>query len=272
MSGLNQLQKAEKLQRNSLEISIINDNQEGIFSSKLSLFNSLYKRGEWEEAQTLWNELDSMGRSWNKRVYRQGDGEYDYCYLLFYQNKLSFSVLENAIQLCQNHNNRIVLRHLYYLKGEWLIEQKNYQAAVEPLQMTLKMANEVGLSNTYTETLLAIAKFHLGLLEDPQKEAARLYEKWVSFSIAELWYLVGNIEKCKSVALEAYTFYWADGEPYVNRYSLEKTKAILHKLGVEIPNLPSFDPTKEVIEDYEIEIDKYIEELKDEKAKKATNN
>ncbi|MBK9935685.1 MAG: DUF4062 domain-containing protein [Cytophagaceae bacterium] len=268
LSDLNQLQKSEKLQRKSLEISIFNYNHESIFKSKMFLFKSHYQRGEWEEAQTLWNELDSMGRSWDKGAYRQGEAEYQYCRFLFYQNKLSFSVLEDAIQLCQNHNNRTGLRYLYSLKGKWLIEQKNYQTALEPLQMALKMANEVGLSDTSTETLLAIAKLHLGLLEDPQKEAARLHEETTSIDLAELWYLVGNIEKSKSVALEAYKWYWADGEPYVNRYYLEQTKALLHRLGVEIPNLPPFDPSKEVIEDYEIEIDNYIQKLKEEKGKK----
>src|ERR1019366_886357 len=45
-------------------------------------------------------------------------------------------------------------------------------------------------------------------------------------------------------ALAAYKWAWADGEPYVRRYELNKARAVLEKLGVAIPNLPHYDPAK----------------------------
>lgn len=45
-------------------------------------------------------------------------------------------------------------------------------------------------------------------------------------------------------ALAAYRWYWADGEPYVFRYYLNKSRALLEKLNAPIPNLPPYDPSK----------------------------
>lgn len=63
-------------------------------------------------------------------------------------------------------------------------------------------------------------------------------------------------------ALDAYFWAWADGEPYVNRYSLNQVIALLNQLEAQIPNLPPFDPSKVVKEDWEIMLDEYIERLK----------
>ncbi|MBK6976428.1 MAG: hypothetical protein IPH28_04435 [Cytophagaceae bacterium] len=123
LSDLNQLQKSENYKENHWK-SVFSTITMRAFLKVKCFFKSHYQRGEWEEAQTLWNELDSMGRSWDKGAYRQGEAEYQYCRFLFYQNKLSFSVLEDAIQLCQNHNNRTGITLSIFLKGKWLIEQK----------------------------------------------------------------------------------------------------------------------------------------------------
>ena len=37
----------------------------------------------------------------------------------------------------------------------------------------------------------------------------------------------------------------ADGEPYVNRYELNKAKALLDQLGTDIPNLPRYNSAKD---------------------------
>ena len=38
---------------------------------------------------------------------------------------------------------------------------------------------------------------------------------------------------------------WGDGEPYVRRYELTKATSLLTQLGVEIPNMPPYDPAKD---------------------------
>jgi hypothetical protein len=63
--------------------------------------------------------------------------------------------------------------------------------------------------------------------------------------LAVLWLAIGDAEQAKTHALAGYTRAWADGEPYVWRYSLDKARALLEQLGVEIPTLPPYDPAKD---------------------------
>ncbi len=60
--------------------------------------------------------------------------------------------------------------------------------------------------------------------------------------LAELWLAIGDHEQAKIHAVAAYQKAWGDGEPYVNRYELNKARSVLNKIGAEIPNLPPFDP------------------------------
>lgn len=66
-------------------------------------------------------------------------------------------------------------------------------------------------------------------------------------------------------ALEAYTWAWADGEPYVHRYELNKARALLEKPGAEIPNLPPYDPAKDEKLPWEDDVAAAIEKLRAKK-------
>jgi ribosomal 50S subunit-associated protein YjgA (DUF615 family) len=68
------------------------------------------------------------------------------------------------------------------------------------------------------------------------------------------------------LGLRAYRDAWADGEPFVNRYDLTKSRALLETLGAEIPDLPKAKYEKFPCED---EVVAAIEKLKEEKKKKG---
>jgi hypothetical protein len=66
----------------------------------------------------------------------------------------------------------------------------------------------------------------------------------------------------KKHALAAYKWAWADGEPYVHRYELNKARALLETLGVPIPNLPPYDPAKDEKLPWEDDVAAAIAELR----------
>ena len=88
---------------------------------------------------------------------------------------------------------------------------------------------------------------HLGQLADPRREAEQLANtrRPAQRALADLWLAIGDREQATKHALAAYKWAWADGEPYVHRYELNKAYALLEKLGAEIPNLPPYDPAKD---------------------------
>ena len=90
--------------------------------------------------------------------------------------------------------------------------------------------------------------------------------------LADLWLAIGDHEQTKKHALEAYKFAWADGEPYVHRYELNKSRALLEKLGVPIPNLPPYDPSKDEKFPCEDEVAAAIENLRAKKKAKNHKN
>src|ERR1039458_5648116 len=124
--------------------------------------------------------------------------------------------------------------------GEWAL-------AAESLREAVSMARAVGKTDAAAETQLALARFQLGELADPRREAEQLANgrRPSHRALADLWLAISDRERATKHAHAAYKWAWADGEPYVRRYELNKARALLEKLGAEIPNLPPYDPAKD---------------------------
>jgi hypothetical protein len=132
------------------------------------------------------------------------------------------------------------------------------------------MARAVGQTDARAETQLALARFQLDELDDPRREAEQLANarRPAHRTLADLWLAIGGREQAKNHALAAYQFAWADGEPYVHRYELNKARTLLEKLGAEIPNLPPYDPAKDEKLPWEDDVSAAIEKLRAEKESK----
>ena len=208
-----------------------------------------------------------MGRDWGRNVYRPGDAEYNYACFCFWKGELKEDHHAYVENLAKTGKNRIRLHGIHSLRGQWQLEQCKWQPASESLQEAVHMARAVGRTDAVSETLLALANFHLGRLQEPRQEINRLakFRKPCHRGLAELWLAIGDREQAKEHALAAYKWAWADGEPYVNRYELDKSRALLEQLGVEIPNLPPYDPEKEEKFPWEADVVAAIEKLRAKK-------
>ena len=156
------------------------------------------------------------------------------------------------------------------------MQQGRYAPAAECLHEAVRMAREVGQGDAESETQLALARFHLDQLSDPGREAAELAKarKPAHCPLAELWFAIGDHEQAIKHALAAYEWAWADGEPYVYRYELDQARALLEKLGVEVPKLPPYDAAKDEKLPWEDEVAAAIAKLraKNEAKKAAEEN
>jgi hypothetical protein len=208
-----------------------------------------------------------MGRNWPRPSYRPGDAEWYYAQFRLWQGDLSEEHLAQAEQLAKTGKNRIIVRYLHGLRGEWCLERGEWALAAESLREAVSMARVVGQTDSVAETQLALARFHLGQLTDPHREAEQLANARWKFhrTLADLWLAIGDREQAKKHALDAYKWAWADGEPYVQRYELNKSRALLEKLGAEIPNLPPYDRAKDEKFPCEDEVAAAIEKLRAEK-------
>jgi hypothetical protein len=267
----NRLAKEDFCRRLALDVATLVNDEVKLFYARLLRFMQLSGIGEWREAEAMWRSLDAMGRDWSLFDYRPGYAEYCYATNRFFQGELQEEHLAEAEQLSREGRTRQVIRWLNGLRGAWRLEQGQWALAVESLNEAVRMARAVGQTDAAAETQLAIAKFQLGSLVDPRQEAQRLAQFKVPDhrALAELWLAIREREQAKKHALAAYQWACADGEPFVHRYELNKSRALLEQLGAEIPNLPPYDPARDEKLDWEDAVVAAIEELRAEKAAKA---
>jgi hypothetical protein len=147
------------------------------------------------------------------------------------------------------------------------------QSDLERFSLAVRVARERHLVDAVSETALAMTKVRLGNLtgDEARGEAQRLAQlrQPAHRYLGLLWQALGDLDQAKHHALAAYTWAWADGEPYVHRYELTKTTELLNELGVPIPNLPPYDPAKDEPFPWEADVRAAIEMLKAEKEAQA---
>jgi hypothetical protein len=267
----NWLAKEERCLLLNLSLAGLADDSSMIFRARQYRFRQLTRIGRWADAEAIWQLLDPMGRDWPRAFYRPGDAEWEYAQFRFWKGDLREEHLTHAKQLAESGKNRFIVRKLHGLSAEWQLEQGQWSLAAESVHEAVRMAREVGQTDLEAEARLALAKFHLHQLPNPRHEAEQLAnaKEPAHRVLAELWLAIGDGEQAKKHALAAYQWAWADGEPYVHRYELNKARALLEQLGAELPNLPPYDPAKDEKLPWEDEVAAAIEKLRAEN--EATN-
>lgn len=248
------------------DLANLSGNLTDLFTSRLSRFSQLSLTGRWADAQALWNLLDPMGRDWPRPVYRPGSAEFRHARFQFWQGNLTEDQLAHGEQLAKAAKNRGTLRDIYQLRGEWLIERAEWSLAAESLQEAVSMARAIGQLQTDAETLLAFCRLKLGYLSNPRHDIEQLADvKHPSHPIlANMWLITGDRKQATLHAQEAYKWAWADGEPYVRRYDLNKVQALLTELGAEPPKLLPYGPSKKEKFPFEDELVSFIERVREE--------
>jgi hypothetical protein len=258
----NRLAATEKCDTLAFEIATLKKDKLSLFMSLLSVFETHLVTGRLDEAESTWRTLNRMGRGWPRRRYRPGDAEYWYVQLRIRQGDLTEGDLDRAEGLAEDGKNREVIRGVHRLRGQWRLERCEWTLAAESFAEAVRRAREVGVEDREAESGLSLARFHCGELTDPREEAKRLEGAGgPSLELAELWTAIGDGDRAKRHALAAYNWAWADGEPYVHRWELDKSRALLEKLGAEVPVLPSYDPAKAPKLPWEDEVRAAIQKL-----------
>lgn len=266
----NRLAMVDRVRALALNLALASEEEASIFSARLDRSIGLSNLGRWDEAQQLWNELDPKGRDWPRNIYRPGDAERSYAWFSFYKGGLREENLAKALALAEGGHNRSGIRDLHALRAFWRAERGEWPLAAESLMVAVRMAREVGRTDAWSETWLALAQFHTGTLHDPRAETERLVASgdYANRPMAELWLALGDKAQAIKHAHAAYRGGWADGEPYVHRYELTKAAELLTRLGEPIPTLPPYDPAKDPPLEWEADVRAAIEKLKKEKAER----
>jgi hypothetical protein len=262
--GLNRLALSERYSMLALHLAEALNRPEDVFRARLFRFELIALAGRWAEAEEMWSLLDSMGRDWPRRLYRPGNAERTRLeVLLFPLGHLTEADIASAEELARAGQDRASIRSLSRLRGKWQLSRGEHALAAESLQDAIRMAHETGFSDPESETMLTLARFRLKETLSAREEALRLSagRNPAHLSLAELWHAVGDKEQAANHAEAAYRHAWADGEPYVRRYALDRARTLLEQLGADVPSLPPFDTDQHPKEPWEDGISDVIMEL-----------
>jgi hypothetical protein len=264
LRSLNRLALSKRCSALYLRLAEARHDRELTFYARLHEFRILALLGRWDEAEEMWNLLDPT-KHWPRTHYRPGNAERARLdFLLFPMGRLTEEDLDAAESMARIGQNRKVIRGLYQLRGSWRLSRAEYALAAECLQDAIRMAHEAGFPDPRSETLLTLARFHLDQLPGAREEAVRLSagRNLAHLPLAELWHALGETERAIAHAKAAYRRAWADGEPYVRRYDLDRAMTLLRQLGEDIPALPAYDPAQNPVRPWEGEINAAIKAIR----------
>jgi tetratricopeptide (TPR) repeat protein len=216
----------------------------------LQLLVSYVDLGDWAAAEAAYQAF--MARPpITQRDFWRGVAEQTYAWGLFYQGLPLAENLARAQAWAEASDDAFGLRELEALRGELELRDGEPAAAAERFAKAIAMARKSGIS-TLAGHLAGLARARLaqGQAEAARhlcEEALRLpnpYLRGLHQALAEVYQGLGEAALARDYALKAYTWAWADGEPYVNRYWLDRARALLLQLGEVPPSLPPYDPAK----------------------------
>jgi hypothetical protein len=182
-------------------------------------------------------------------------------------------MLAEAEKLAREGHNYVTSREMNRMWGEWHLSRREPSLAIEKLHHSLHMARATGHEDLFCEALLALARLRGGERVDARAEAERLSKTGQgNLAVAELWCELGERDHAVEHALRAHELYVSDGEPFVFRYYLDRTRALLAKIGAPLPEIPKYDAAQGKIYPWEKDVRDFIDKLKAERKKDKRKN
>jgi len=253
-----------------MRVARTSDDEVELFVASLHAFEVASTLGDWSFAEALWGRVNTMGRDWPRALYRPGYCEYWRAVNLWYKGESPTESLSDAEQLARAGHARDVLTWTLELRGEWRLSEGEALGAVQAFDESLRLRRSGGRTDLDTECWLALARHQAGQLSDSRAEAERLQavDGQGTYALARLWQAASDLDQARKHALRYYRWAWADGEPYVRRFELERACKLLAELNEPEPQLPPFDPSKRLRFDWEDEVEAAIARLEQQKAER----
>lgn len=265
----NLLERGARSAKLALDLSLASGDPESVFKSRLLDLRFQAVLGKNENFVASREIVENMGIDWPRTSYRKGALEYWVARWRASRGMEVEEYMKKAELIAEQHNSRSVLREIYRLRGSWEFSRSDFEPAATSFGRAVLMARERRIQDARSETGMILSKFNLGRLSEKEAkdEAQRLSDlrqpdhRYLAMLRREL----GDLRQARIDALAAYRWAWADGEPYVDRYELDRSAELLQELNVPIPDFPPFDPSKVEPFPWEADVRAAIEEIKAEK-------
>jgi len=185
-----------------------------------------------------------------------------YAEALRQEGQLTDAKIVEAGHWAEKFKDRSIRESVHLLWARHKLGSEGASAALPYFEEALAMTRERGEIRHTLEAQYLRTRHLAGYRVTPE-DAARLDDALDedAVALAELWETLGNSEVAATWALRAHTHAAADGEPYVWRSALERTRALLTRLGRPLPKVPDYDPAFHRPYDWEAEVEAFIDRL-----------
>lgn len=247
----NQLARAVRVLALARAVGAALDDQRRMLWCDVSLVADQIEQGQLDQARSLWSDI-ACRPSWQRRESHleanclPAEGE-----LLFREAALTIGFLDTAFARVRALGRRSFERSLWQLAGDWHQSAGRDAEAVDAFAHAIRMAREVGLSDTSSEARRGLSLARLGRWREAEAAAASAERDPPHVSLAELYLALKQRDQARTHALAGYKWAWADGPPWCHHWDLQRCRAALAALGEPEPQLPPFDPAKIQPLDYE---------------------
>ncbi len=145
--------------------------------------------------------------------------------------------------------NVAMQEYIFLWWAEYCILSRNYLDARKNIEKSINLALKSGVSTSIHLSLQARIEAALGnnnealqyiqhALTDPRINDGMKADLYAN--AARTYITLGDTKEAQKYALAAYKYAWADGEPNIRFWPLDKSRKILDELGVAYPSLPPF--------------------------------
>lgn len=267
-----------RLRALALEFSEAVGTDAALYQSLVRAYIGEVHCGRFAQADALWSRLDPERKKWGEKI-DVTELIRTRAFDLFWRGMLSEADLIDAERLCRESKDRFQIIQCLGLRGDWHMSRGEPSLAIKPLSEAVRLCRKVGLDEPRFEANLASACLRASHPNDGRAIAERFADTQDYdglLAVAELWRDLGEPTHAIDTALLAHKSACGSGEPYVFRYHLDKSDALLRELGETPPAVPHYDSAGDDHYDWEDDIramiKKACKEREERERKKAGGN
>jgi len=219
------------------------------------------------DAMSLGEAVAAFEQTEDRNRFRKSVAAVWYAEGLRRASRLTDTEISEAERWAVKLKDRAMREAVHVLRARYTLDSEGAAAALPHFEEALAMVRERGELDHGLEAAYLRARCLAGRTVTPE-DAARLHDApdKAALALAELWETLGRAETATAWAHRAHNYAVADGEPYVRRRHLDRTRALLTRLDRPLPEVPDYDPARHPPQDWEAEVEAFADRLEARRA------
>jgi hypothetical protein len=226
--------------------------QENISWSFADFLDQYTLSGQWAKVQQCYSLCIERSKPSNYTKQFECRVAYLYAVMQVCQAQATNETLLAALKTIEQNQEVRYKAPLFRWWAEYHLINNRTKEARQCIRESINLAQQGGYSAAVYFSILALVEALQGNGREAEQQLKRALsapqlaegEKAdVYANAAQIYLVLQDTGKAQDYALRAYKYAWADGEPYIRFWPLNKAKDVLDALHLPYPNLPSFDPT-----------------------------